>query len=107
MSNGTIMPSGGPIDPVSRRPEDEVRAARDLSARGEDRRRLEDHAAFMPVAESAAAAKMIELISGVLESRIDEFLKKDPQCQAVLSILDEFQGQKNLAKMAVKKLMGI
>lgn len=105
MMDYTGMPMGGPTDPLTLRMADERRAEVLAQAQGKNRAVLEDQAAFLPVAESEAAKKLMGMVTEILESRLRRLMLDDPQCIAMMEILEGFCAQKNVAKTAVKKLM--
>lgn len=95
---------GAPTDPITGRLREDIKKQARSAAHAIETSRLEGHAEFMPVVESEAAQKLAVLIRTVLEDRVAVFLTEDPECRAVVSILQSFSTQKNLAAMAVAKL---
>lgn len=99
--------SGGPVDPVTLRLLDEQRSkmeAADISL-STSRAHLEAASAFLPVTESAAARKLGDLIEAVLFSRVVSVLENDPEAEAMMKILREFDAERDVARRAVKRLM--
>ncbi len=96
--------SGGPMDPVSLRMAEEERLRQEaIPAKGKSR--LEDAAGFLPVAESEAAEKLMDLVEAELFDRICKVLAEDAQALAILNILNAFNTRRDVARRAVKQLM--
>lgn len=100
--------SGGPMDPVTRRLVDEQRImAGDVQDDTFTRTRnhAERAAAFLPAAASDAARQLADIIETVLLARVRVVLENDPEAEAMLKILHEFDSRRDVAMRAVKILM--
>ncbi len=97
--------SGGPMDPLTLRLVDHERTLQQRAEADAKIDRLKDMATFSAVSESKAAAKLVDLIEGVLFSRITVLLEQDPEAEAALKILRAFNAERDVARRAAKELI--
>jgi hypothetical protein len=96
--------SGVKIDPITGRPEEQVKAERALDAEKSQEALLQEQANWFQVSKTEAGAKVVGLIQQKLATRIDTLVAADPEAQAFVKILQEMGVKEGIARAAAQQL---
>lgn len=101
------MKSGPSTDILSGRPKELIDEETAASSKAATEKNLREKMDFLGLTRSIDGKKLISLVQGLLEKRIDELLKEDLQSQAYIKVLTELGIKETLANKAAERWVHI
>lgn len=95
---------GVEVDIVTGRPMDLVRQERQQETERETESTLKRQASWANITDTETGRRLIDLVQGKLEQRIENLVADDPEAASYLKIIAELGGKIALARQATMKL---
>ena len=97
------MRSGPSTDILSGQPLEKIEKETAAASGALEEKTLRERMDYLGLNQSIDGKKLIALVQGLLERRIDEFLREDPQGQAYIKVLTELGTKESLAHKAAER----